>query len=78
MDPCRRVSNIPGLSAEINEKLREIFAEFHEIQACILYGSRAKGTHRHASDVDITLVTHSIEIDRVGQCIYRRDNNTDI
>ena len=39
---------------EINA-LREVLASIPEIDEAIIYGSRARGTNRVASDIDITL-----------------------
>lgn len=36
-------------------RLKQIFAADERIETVILYGSRAKGTHKAFSDVDITL-----------------------
>ena len=38
------------------EKIRLLFAKNERIESVILYGSRAKGTYKPFSDVDITLV----------------------
>lgn len=40
---------------EIN-RLKQLFAADEHIETVILYGSRAKGTHKPFSDVDITLI----------------------
>lgn len=44
-----------GLSARSIAAIRAIFARFPEIESAVLYGSRAKGTHKPGSDLDITL-----------------------
>lgn len=33
----------------------EVFGKFPEVQEAVLFGSRAKGTHKKGSDVDIAL-----------------------
>ena len=38
------------------EKICHLFAKNERIESVILYGSRAKGTYKPFSDVDITLV----------------------
>lgn len=45
-----------GLKEEQWEMLRNVFAKNPRIEKVILYGSRAKGTYKPFSDVDITLV----------------------
>jgi len=45
-----------GLSAEV---LKEIYGYLHELPAIervLLYGSRAKGSHKPGSDIDLTLL----------------------
>lgn len=45
-----------GLKEIELEKIRLLFAKNERIESVILYGSRAKGTYKPFSDVDITLV----------------------
>lgn len=44
-----------GLSEKSLATLRAIFARHPEVESVTLYGSRAKGTHRPGSDIDLTL-----------------------
>ena len=44
-----------GLSAKTIDKLHSVFARHPHIEQAILYGSRAKGTYRNGSDIDLTL-----------------------
>ena len=44
-----------GLSDETVDKLTSVFSLHPELSAAILYGSRAKGNYRPASDIDLTL-----------------------
>ena len=37
------------------QALRDTLASFPEIEEAIIYGSRARGTNRMASDIDLTL-----------------------
>ena len=45
-----------GLSHELISNLRKIFSEIPSIEKVILYGSRAKGSYRAGSDIDLTFV----------------------
>lgn len=45
-----------GMTDEELDLLCSLFARQKEIEQVILYGSRAKGTHKPFSDVDITLL----------------------
>ncbi len=44
-----------GLSEETSAKIRGVLAHFPEIDQATMYGSRAKGTFRPGSDIDLTL-----------------------
>jgi predicted nucleotidyltransferase len=46
-----------GLSDRTMETLTALFKKYSGIREVILYGSRALGTHRNGSDIDITLRT---------------------
>ncbi len=35
--------------------MRGVFSNYSGIEKAVIYGSRAKGNHRHGSDIDITL-----------------------
>lgn len=44
-----------GLKEETIQKINAVFARYPEIDAVVIYGSRAKGNFREGSDIDITL-----------------------
>ncbi len=44
-----------GLNDQEVSALRDAFAAFPEVEEAIIYGSRARGTNRVSSDIDITL-----------------------
>lgn len=44
-----------GLKPEVIEQIIGVFAAHPEVEQALLYGSRAKGTHRPASDIDLCL-----------------------
>jgi predicted nucleotidyltransferase len=51
-----------GLSEETIHKIRDVFSHYPWIEKAILYGSRAKGTYRDGSDIDIALVGDGMDI----------------
>jgi uncharacterized protein len=53
-------NDIPGLTAEDMQKLASAFEAEAEVSEVILYGSRAKETHRPGSDIDLTLRGHEL------------------
>ncbi len=44
-----------GLSAATVERIVTVLAHYPEIERALLYGSRAKGSQRTGSDIDLTL-----------------------
>ena len=44
-----------GLPAEAIEQLCALFTQWPNIDAVLLYGSRAKGNYRSGSDIDLTI-----------------------
>lgn len=44
-----------GLSAITVAKIHGVLSRHAEVEAAILYGSRAKGNYRNGSDIDLTL-----------------------
>lgn len=45
-----------GLSDFDKKEMNRIFKKYPNIQEVIIFGSRAKGTHKPASDVDLAIV----------------------
>lgn len=44
-----------GLKEATVEKIRAVLARYPQVEKAILYGSRAKGTYKNGSDIDLTL-----------------------
>ena len=44
-----------GLSTTTVERLQNTLFHYPEVEKAVLYGSRAKGTYRPGSDIDLTL-----------------------
>jgi len=51
-----------GLTPQTLEKIKSIFKKHPLIERVILYGSRAKGTHKAGSDIDLTLIAPKMEL----------------
>ena len=45
-----------GLPQHALDRLRDIFRQWPQIERVILYGSRAQGTYRRGSDIDLCMV----------------------
>lgn len=44
-----------GLASETVERINRVFAAHPEVEQAVLYGSRAMGTQKAGSDIDLTL-----------------------
>ncbi len=44
-----------GIEEDTLQKIRTVLAHHPQVQKATLYGSRAKGTHKAGSDIDLTL-----------------------
>ena len=44
-----------GLPGHTTEALRQVLANFPQVERAVLYGSRAKGNYKPGSDIDLTL-----------------------
>ncbi len=54
--------NRSGLTNEEIAGIRAVFKKFHQVEEVLLYGSRAMGTFKPASDIDLTLVGEGIDL----------------
>ncbi|MCC5935138.1 MAG: nucleotidyltransferase domain-containing protein [Balneolales bacterium] len=50
-----------GLKPHTTAALRAVFARYPEVERVILYGSRAKGSWRRASDIDLTMTGKALD-----------------
>ena len=44
-----------GLNQADLDQIRAVFSRYPKLEKAILYGSRAMGTHKNGSDIDLTL-----------------------
>lgn len=49
-----------GLTDKDLEQIRQAAAEFADIEALLVFGSRAKGNYRKGSDVDLAVVGEAV------------------
>ena len=45
-----------GLTDATIRAIHRVLMRHHEVECALLYGSRAKGTFKHGSDIDLTLI----------------------
>lgn len=55
-----------GLSQQVIDVIADVLAEFPDVEEAILFGSRAKGTHRPGSDIDLALIGESLNWRTIG------------
>ncbi|HYX05627.1 MAG TPA: nucleotidyltransferase domain-containing protein [Bacteroidales bacterium] len=83
-----------GLKNETIKAIQNVFARYPRIEKAILYGSRAKGTYRKGSDIDLTLIGKDLDLTtlfeietalddlllpyKIDLSIYRKIENSDL
>lgn len=60
-----------GLPPATLEAIRRILAEEPAVKKAMIYGSRAKGTYRPGSDIDLTLFGDGLDLDILGRIATR-------
>jgi predicted nucleotidyltransferase len=53
--------NAHGLSRQTVERIQEVWAHFPEVRKAVLFGSRAKGTAKQGSDIDLALYGEGLD-----------------
>jgi predicted nucleotidyltransferase len=65
------ISEKSGLDQMTIHKIRSVFLRYPQIQDVMLYGSRAKGTHKPNSDYDLAvLMTENISVNDTNKVKY--------
>ena len=55
-----------GLSPKTIHALESVFKQFDAIDTVVLYGSRAMGTHKPGSDIDLALLGNNVTPDLIA------------
>ena len=63
-----------GLSPAVIARIREVFARFPDIDKAVLYGSRAMGTHKNGSDIDLTLYGDRLALPQLDAIASKLDD----
>ncbi len=63
-----------GLPPETVRRIREVLARHPEVEEAILYGSRAKGTHRPGSDIDLAIKGETIGLEQLNRIANELDD----
>ncbi len=51
-----------GLTKEEITGIKTIFSKYHQIEEVLIYGSRAMGNYKPASDIDLTIIGKDIDL----------------
>ena len=63
-----------GLKENVIQRIQAVLANFPEIEEAILYGSRAKGTYKNGSDIDLTLKGKQLTLTILGKVDEQLDD----
>ena len=66
-----------GLTLKELEILKDVFKKFDEIKEVILFGSRALGTHKIASDIDLA-IKGNVDINTLSKLKYTLEEDTNL
>ena len=66
-----------GLSPKELEILQNVFKKFDDIKEVILFGSRALGTHKTASDIDLA-IKGNVNINTLSKLKYTLEEDTNL
>ena len=56
-----------GLKEEAIQAINKVFVNHPEVEKALLYGSRAKGNYKPASDIDLTLMGDGIDLSTLNK-----------
>ena len=66
-----------GLTPKELEILQNVFKKFDDIKEVILFGSRALGTHKTASDIDLAIIGN-VDINTLSKLKYTLEEDTNL
>ena len=72
--PGSQLAQCCGLSEATIAHIHGVLARFGEVHKAVLYGSRALGTYRAGSDIDLTLYGSSLGFDLLGSIANELDD----
>ena len=58
---------VSGLSDHDSQRIRQVLKRFPEVETATLFGSRAKGTARPGSDIDLSLSGSRLDLTLLGR-----------
>ena len=55
-----------GLTEQAIERIHRVLARHHAVESAVIFGSRARGSHKPGSDVDLTLRGEGLSARELG------------
>ena len=62
-----------GITKKSHEKLLKLFARLPQIERVIIYGSRAMGTYKIGSDIDLTIIGQQLDTNQLTRIMSEID-----
>ncbi len=56
-----------GIDDKSITKIKAVFYRYPQIEQVIVYGSRAKGTYKNGSDIDLALIGQNLDLVLIGK-----------
>ncbi len=63
-----------GLDEEVIERIQRVLAKYPCVERAVLYGSRAKGSHKPGSDIDLNLQGEGISAKERDKILWELDD----
>lgn len=65
-----------GLSDQTLATIRGILLDYPAVERALIYGSRARGTYRPGSDIDLALLGEGVDLTTLGAIAGRLDESS--
>ncbi|WP_304067436.1 nucleotidyltransferase domain-containing protein [Pedobacter glucosidilyticus] len=63
-----------GLELNDIQKIKTVFMDYPQLDSVLIYGSRAKGNYRPASDIDLTLIGKDLTSSLLSEIEFKLDD----
>lgn len=63
-----------GLNLPTIKKIQDCIASFSDIKTAVLYGSRAMGTYKNGSDIDLCFLGDSLQQETISKLSFALDD----
>jgi uncharacterized protein len=63
-----------GLKEDTTKKINAVFASHPAVEEVVIYGSRAKGSEKHSSDIDLTVKGNNLSLSLLNKIAAEIDD----